>query len=386
MPPAGEAGPPPRPSRVGRHRPVGWRCLQTTAIGGPAERRLRVNAVLLHPAHGIALIDLAPRSTPRAVATLRRSLAGQGLRACAGPEIPIVYLCVTPEELRSLPHLLRAAIIRQAEAAGRPDRRWVAEVEAALAALDRGTADAAPPGTGGRVLLLAALAAGGLFAALLGDALWAPRPPAPGLAGPAPAPFATALAPPVVIPAESGAAAVPPAPDAASPADPGAPGSPHAPHPSSLAPAPPPDTALAAVPSFGGATILRWPQPPDAPVPQPGPLPDAGATAPAGPVAPSGAAAMPDEAPATAPDTAGAPGRSPGPPAAGPAPPHLAAIAPEAAPPEPATAGRQRPSAAAPARPPASPRCGLLLARLQLGERPSDADRALLRSACAPAS
>jgi hypothetical protein len=91
---------------------------------------------------------------------------------------------------------------------------------------------------------------------------------------------------------------------------------------------------------------------------------------------------MPDQGPAALPERAG----EPEPPAAGPAPPHLAAIAPEPAPPEPAAASRQPTSSAAPARPPASPRCGLLLARLQLGERPSDADRALLRSACAPAS
>lgn len=44
--------------------------------------------------------------------------------------------------------------------------------------------------------------------------------------------------------------------------------------------------------------------------------------------------------------------------------------------------------AAEPARaqflPSADPRCGALLARLQLGEKPTDADRSLLQSACAP--
>ncbi len=38
----------------------------------------------------------------------------------------------------------------------------------------------------------------------------------------------------------------------------------------------------------------------------------------------------------------------------------------------------------APAAQPADPRCGSLLARLQLGERPTDADRSLLQSACTP--
>jgi hypothetical protein len=37
-----------------------------------------------------------------------------------------------------------------------------------------------------------------------------------------------------------------------------------------------------------------------------------------------------------------------------------------------------------PSAQPADPRCGPLLARLQLGERPSDADRSMLQSACAP--
>jgi hypothetical protein len=59
--------------------------------------------------------------------------------------------------------------------------------------------------------------------------------------------------------------------------------------------------------------------------------------------------------------------------------------------PRPASTNRQlrltdpaRTPTAAPMRQPADPRCGMLLARFQLGERPTDADRLLLQSACAP--
>jgi hypothetical protein len=76
---------------------------------------------------------------------------------------------------------------------------------------------------------------------------------------------------------------------------------------------------------------------------------------------------------------------SPPDPAPEPALPPAPASATAPARPEPVAGRRREAPAATPSRVPASPQCGALLARLQLGESPSNADRAQLRSACAPA-
>ncbi|MBK1662667.1 hypothetical protein, partial [Paracraurococcus ruber] len=115
------------PFRLRRRRPTGWHCLLGTAIGGPAGARIRVNAVLLHPQHGVALVDVAPRSTPRAEDALRQCLAEGGLRAWPAAELPVVYLCLTPEELRGLPALLRAVVAQRPWSPRRPDPRWLRE-------------------------------------------------------------------------------------------------------------------------------------------------------------------------------------------------------------------------------------------------------------------
>ena len=113
--------------------PTGWsvigRCRQGTA--GPAVRPTRCH-VLANPAVGIALLDLAPDTTPNAEARLRRVLDAAGFRTAFPGMLPVWHGRVEPVELRLLPTLLKAAFTALPPLAVQGGASWVAAVRQAL--------------------------------------------------------------------------------------------------------------------------------------------------------------------------------------------------------------------------------------------------------------
>jgi hypothetical protein len=122
-----------------------WEVVPQPVIGGTVEHPLRVDLALLHPARGVALLDLAPRATAHAVASLRRSLDAAGVQARHPGLLPIVYCCLAPEEVPVLPRLLDAAFATQRPLA-MADPGWPATVRGVLAGGGPGRAAEAPVG------------------------------------------------------------------------------------------------------------------------------------------------------------------------------------------------------------------------------------------------
>ena len=58
-----------------------WEVVPRPVIGGTAEHPAQVDLALLHPGRGIALVDLAPKVTVHAVASLRQVLDAARLDA-----------------------------------------------------------------------------------------------------------------------------------------------------------------------------------------------------------------------------------------------------------------------------------------------------------------
>jgi hypothetical protein len=101
-------------ARSGAARPTGlrmrrWEMLSDPAVGGAPEDRLCVDAVLMHPDRGIALIDIAPKTTPRAVSILRNTLRSTSHMPAHFDAVPIVYCCLALEEVPSILRVLNEA-------------------------------------------------------------------------------------------------------------------------------------------------------------------------------------------------------------------------------------------------------------------------------------
>ncbi len=86
-----------------------WEVLFDVAIGDFDGVPSRVDAMLLHPRRGIALIDIAPKITPRASQIMRQTLAEAGALASRAQWLPIVYCCLSPDEVPELAGLLDTA-------------------------------------------------------------------------------------------------------------------------------------------------------------------------------------------------------------------------------------------------------------------------------------
>jgi len=113
---------PPRWSVIGR-------CRQGTALpsGGPTGCH-----VLAHPEVGLALLDVAPDTTPNAEARLRRVLAASGFPQRFPGTLPIWHGRIEPTELRLLPPLLEAAFAAQPSLTLDGGQVWVTAVREAL--------------------------------------------------------------------------------------------------------------------------------------------------------------------------------------------------------------------------------------------------------------
>jgi hypothetical protein len=86
-----------------------WEVLFEVAIGDLDGVPFHVDAMLLHPRRGVALVDIAPKVTPRASELMRQTLAETDALAARAPWLPIVYCCISPDEVPELAGLLDTA-------------------------------------------------------------------------------------------------------------------------------------------------------------------------------------------------------------------------------------------------------------------------------------
>ncbi|SDE41435.1 hypothetical protein SAMN04487779_103421 [Belnapia rosea] len=108
-----------------------WDSLFDVAIGNLHEVPLRVDAVLLHPRRGVALIDIAPKATPRAAQIMRQTILQSGLLRRRVASLPIVYCCLSLEEVPHLASLLDTAFAGQ-EPVPLHGRGWVRSLRGLL--------------------------------------------------------------------------------------------------------------------------------------------------------------------------------------------------------------------------------------------------------------
>ena len=117
---AGESrglGPPARTigHRVLEALPPGWvPGPDATARSAPQpsgdDAAAAVDYVFLHPAVGVALIDLEPHAAPNAEARVRAQLAATYFHAVFPGRLPIVYRCVAVADIPRLGAVLRDAL------------------------------------------------------------------------------------------------------------------------------------------------------------------------------------------------------------------------------------------------------------------------------------
>ncbi len=104
-----------------------WEVLFEVAIGDLDGVPFHVDAMLLHPRRGVALVDIAPKVTPRASELMRQTLAETDALAARAPWLPIVYCCISPDEVPELAGLLDTAFAGHMPVpAGESD--WVREL------------------------------------------------------------------------------------------------------------------------------------------------------------------------------------------------------------------------------------------------------------------
>ena len=407
-----------------------WEVVPRPVIGGSAEHPIRTDLALLHPDRGIALVDLAPRATFHAAASLRQILDAAQLEARYPGQLPVVYHRLAPEEVPLVPRLLEAAFATEPPLTV-ANTAWMASVRTLLLTGPPRPAKAdAKAGTWSgtalaiAMLLLLAVGGGAVTFGLLGlpatpprsDAVAdatslleteTPRPSATESLSATPGPQPAAVqglsqAPQNLLPeaATNPATAAPAAAALAVPAP--APGfrvviapttTPTSPAGAVQTAAPPissepasaseQDTSLAA---FGFTA----------------PLPAFPSTAPESPAGPHldalpGMGPLPIPSPSSGAHLIGRERSQAGPVSDMQ---RLEAILPSPPAPAPTTLGRRgspatqamspvphsATAAVAVPRQPASPRCAAILARLQLGEAPSHADRSHLQTFCAPRS
>jgi hypothetical protein len=87
----------------------GWLVLRDCRIGPGGARP----TVLMHPARGVAVLDILPSNTPGAVEALRARLAAARFPAIFAGHLPMVHLQVAPRRMPLLPSLLDDAFAAQ---------------------------------------------------------------------------------------------------------------------------------------------------------------------------------------------------------------------------------------------------------------------------------
>jgi hypothetical protein len=114
----------------------GWMVLRQCGLGTSAQAPARARCALVHPRVGIALLDIMPdRSTPEPVERLRRALDQLEFKAIFGGSPPIIYRRLAPGQLPELGIVLATAFAAEAPLALDGGDAWVGGALRALAAL-----------------------------------------------------------------------------------------------------------------------------------------------------------------------------------------------------------------------------------------------------------
>ena len=92
------------PEELGRD----WVILRDCRLGPPSRGGI-LPTVLMHPARGVAVLDILPSATPGAVEALRAKLHAARFPAIFAGHLPVVHLQVTPRQMPFLPSLLNDA-------------------------------------------------------------------------------------------------------------------------------------------------------------------------------------------------------------------------------------------------------------------------------------
>jgi hypothetical protein len=119
--------------------PRGWMVVARARNAGVARGRAAPSGcfVLINPAEGAVLLDIAPGATPDAEARLRQAIQAGGADATLATGLPVRHVRLEPRELPKLAERLRAAFNDRAlpvAADWRPESVWMRALLTALAA------------------------------------------------------------------------------------------------------------------------------------------------------------------------------------------------------------------------------------------------------------
>ena len=124
--------------------PPGWSLLGRARHGNRAPGDAASGChLLVHPARGIALLDIAPDATPNAESRLRRALADSGFNRAFPGTLPVWHERLELAQLPRLECLLTRAFDARPPLSLPPGAAWPAAVEAAIA-VDPGWTPARP--------------------------------------------------------------------------------------------------------------------------------------------------------------------------------------------------------------------------------------------------
>jgi len=108
----------------------GWLILRNCRLGLPRGRSL--SAALIHPAKGVALLDILPSESPGAIEAFRARLTAARFPAIFPGHLPVVHLRLAPRQLEELRTRLDRAFAEQPPLSLPGGDAWIAAVARAL--------------------------------------------------------------------------------------------------------------------------------------------------------------------------------------------------------------------------------------------------------------
>jgi hypothetical protein len=131
------------PGGASERLPEGWVCGRDCEVGGPPGGPIRVELVLMHPRLGVALLDTQGRDEVAEdwVGVLRERLVQARFETIFGGNLPILQGSVRPEDLPSLPQLVREAFEQLLPLTVRGEEAWVSTMTRLVVPADRGWTD-----------------------------------------------------------------------------------------------------------------------------------------------------------------------------------------------------------------------------------------------------